>query len=127
MWKLATDGLETTKTSLRLRRRLIQHIPGPRDSFDMQLIAFSWSELNDLMIGSEGGDIDTDAKWTLSPVNDVDQVRPSPTGWIKSTSFLRGGVGTTLKLTAIRQGAWTTRGQLRRFLSSNFWSTHVAE
>jgi 50S ribosomal protein L16 3-hydroxylase len=54
----------------------------------MQLGPFGESELNDLMMGSEDGDIDTDAKWTLV-VNDVDRNVPPLADWMdQEFSFL---------------------------------------
>jgi ribosomal protein L16 Arg81 hydroxylase len=95
--ELATDGSEdddefTSSSSARL----IQHIPGQLDSFDMRLGPFDESVLNYLMMGSEGSDDDTDidsdtdinAKWTLV-VNDVDRNVPPLADWMdREFSFL---------------------------------------
>jgi ribosomal protein L16 Arg81 hydroxylase len=88
--ELATDGSEeddddefTSSSSARL----IQHIPGQLDSFDMEIGPFDESELNGLLMASDSSDddtdtdSDTDAKWTLV-VNDVDRNVPSLADWM---------------------------------------------
>jgi ribosomal protein L16 Arg81 hydroxylase len=88
--ELATDGSEDDDeefTSSSSSARLIQHIPGQLDSFDMQLGPFDESILNDLMMGSDD-DTDTDLKWTLV-VNDVDRNVPPLADWMdREFSFL---------------------------------------
>jgi 50S ribosomal protein L16 3-hydroxylase len=90
--ELATDGSEDDDeefTSSSSSARLIQHIPGQLDSFDMQLGPFCESEINDLMMGSDTDtETNTDAKWTLV-VNDVDRNAPPLADWMdREFSFL---------------------------------------
>jgi ribosomal protein L16 Arg81 hydroxylase len=85
--ELATDGSEDDEDdefmSSSSSARLIQHIPGQLDSFDMQLGPFAEAELNDLMMGS-----DNSAKSTLV-VNDVDRNVPPLADWMdREFSFL---------------------------------------
>jgi 50S ribosomal protein L16 3-hydroxylase len=89
--ELATEDSEDEEddefTSSSSSARLIQHIPGQLESFDMQLGPFDESELNDLMMGSDSSD-DDKLKCTLV-VNDVDRNVPSLADWMdREFSFL---------------------------------------
>jgi 50S ribosomal protein L16 3-hydroxylase len=70
------DELESSSAA-----RLIQHIPGQLESFDMQLGPFDESELNALRSSSDDDDDDNDRKWTLV-VNDVDRNVPCLADWM---------------------------------------------
>lgn len=91
--ELATDGSEDDDEFMSSSSaRLIQHIPGQLDSFEMRLGPFDESVLNYLMMGNNSSDddtdTDTDAKWTLV-VNDVDRNVPPLADWMdREFSFL---------------------------------------